>query len=288
MVCEHFDENPNGLNVKKPSVVNGTQSVLAMFRGDEDGLLSDDLRIFVKFVEVAGRPQLAKDVSWRSNTQTAVNARNLMALGGPQARILSEFESSYPNVLYETRPDAGLGNEGHDRVIPNDDAAQLLCAVYNAMPWLSVKRLVLFESDNHALIFNDNIHADHVYFADVMREVVDEEVDKFPDRYRGSWRLTRLIAVYLVGQILQTDKELLTLMEDPKSALEDIQALMAKLRTPVRVAAATLKQRMELLKSNADKDEFNREFKNKETLQSLRDAARNNFNLLDTLGDLDR
>jgi hypothetical protein len=41
----------------------------------------------------------------------------------------------------------------------SDDAAQLLCAVFNTRPWLAVKRLVLFEGDNHAAIFSDEIHA---------------------------------------------------------------------------------------------------------------------------------
>lgn len=285
VVCEHFDEQPDKLRVETPSIVNGTQSVLAFFRGGEEDFLTENLRVFVKFVEVSGRPQLAKDVSWRSNTQTAVNTRNLMALGGPQARITQEFGQDYHSVLYETRPDATLGDEGADRVIANDDAAQLLCAVYNALPWLAVKRLTLFESENHALIFNEEIHADEVYFVDILREVVDAEVDRFPERYRQSWRLTRLVAVYLVGQILRTDEDLRALLENPKAALQDLPGLREKLRKPVRVAAGTLKQRADLRQTGEELDEFNREFKGQDTLHELRDAARGNFNLLTTVGD---
>jgi len=284
MVCDHFDAKEDGLAVQKPSIVNGTQSVLAFFRADEDESLTEDLRIFVKFVEVRGRPQLAKDVSWRSNTQTAVNARNLMALGGPQERLANEFKALYPDTLYETRPDATLGGEGNAHVIANDDAAQLLCAIYNAMPWLAVKRLALFESENHAMIFNEDIHAEHVYLADVIRKVVNDEKERFPERYRKSWRLTRLVAVYLVAQIMETEAALRDLLNDPKAALEDVPKVKEELTTPVRVAAATLKQRLDLFDSDEDKkDEYNREFKNRDDLHTLREVARNNFNLIDTL-----
>ena len=286
MVCEHFEDEAGRFKVDKPSIVNGTQSVLAFFRGEAEGELTKDLRVFVKIVEVKDRPQLAKDVSWRSNTQTAVNARNLMALGGPQARIAKEFAANYPTVYYETRPDASFKASDYDRVIANDDAAQLLCAVYNAWPWLAVKRLVLFESENHAEIFKD-VTASQVFVVDVIREVIDDDVDHFPDRYRSSWRLTRLLAVYLVGQIIRGDDGLRPILDDPATALKDIDALKKSLVKPVRMVAFTLQTRIELLDAEQKKDEFNREFKNKETQQSLRDSARKTYRMAETLGQLE-
>lgn len=287
MVCEHFGTQAGGLKVKKPSIVNGTQSVLALFRGEQEDELTEDLRIFVKLVEVKGRPQLAKDVSWRSNTQTAVNARNLMALGGPQARLVSEFKADYPAIYYEIRPDASFKADNYTRVIANDDAAQLLCAVYNAWPWLAVKRLSLFEGENHAAIFHDGIHAAEIYFVDVIREVVDEFVDTFPDRYRSSWRLTRLLAVYLVGVLLRSDDQLMGLLEDPGSALVNLAALKKTLAKPVRIVAFTFESRFKLLESENEKDEFNREFKNREVQLNLRDQAREHYQMADAVKQLD-
>lgn len=286
MVCEHFDPQAGGLKVKRPSIVNGTQSVLALFRGEQEDELTEDLQIFVKFVEVKGRPQLAKDVSWRSNTQTAVNARNLMALGGPQARLVSEFKADYPTIYYEIRPDASFKADDYTRVIANDDAAQLLCAVYNAWPWLAVKRLSLFEGENHAAIFHDGIHAAEIYFVDVIREVVDEFVDNFPERYRSSWRLTRLIAVYLVGTILRSDEQLKKLLEDPRKALSNLAALKKDLAKPVRIVAFTFESRFKLLENENEKDEFNREFKNREVQLNLRDQAREHYQMADAVKKL--
>lgn len=284
VVCDGFTDEADRLIVTNASVVNGAQSAVALARAAAEGDLTPELRIFVKFVEVAGRPQLAKEVSWRSNTQNAVNARNLVALGGPQARIVRDFEEHFPGILYEIRPDASLNAQETRHVIANDEAAQLLCAVYNAMPWLAVKRLVLFDSENHALIFNEGIGASHVMLCEIIRERVDAEVNLFPELYRKSWRLTRIIAIYLVGQILRSDTELQKILEDPTVALQDRSALNAALELPVRVAAATLKQRADAHVREETADEFNVEFKRQSIAQALRDRARDNYSLVATTG----
>ena len=273
IVCEEFDVRAGKLIATKPSIVNGAQSAAAFARAQTEGALTDDLRIFIKFVEVAGRPQLAKEVSWRSNTQTAVNARNLMALGGPQARIKSEVEADYP-VIYEITPDAKRTVPKGTRVIANDEIAQLLCALFNAMPWLAVKRLVLFESENHAQIFNERITGSHVVLVDVVRQCVNENQDLFPKAYQQSWKLTRLIAVYLVGQVLRVDGDLSPILADPKAELVDEAALRQKLDIPVRIAATVLEQRRDQLETNGLPDNFSVDFKNQEELQQLRDETR--------------
>ena len=196
VTCRSFDDSDDGmLGVTDPSVVNGGQSVVALFAAAGLGSLTAELQMTVKFVEVEGRPQLAKEVSRRSNTQNPVNLRNLVALGGPQQRLVAEFADKYPDIYYETRPDASAAVGG--RMIRNDDAAQLLCAVFNAMPWLAVKRTSLFDSDNHSLIFSENITADHVLLVDEVKLAVDLEKERFPAEYRRSWQLTRLVAAYV-------------------------------------------------------------------------------------------
>ena len=60
VTCKSFDSSDGTkLGVTDPSVVNGGQSVVALFAAAALGNLTDDLRLTVKFVEVEGRPQLA-------------------------------------------------------------------------------------------------------------------------------------------------------------------------------------------------------------------------------------
>jgi hypothetical protein len=286
VICESFEDQPDKLIVTNPSIVNGAQSAIAFASAEDEGELTHDLRVFVKFVEVQGRPQLAKEISWRSNTQSAVNARNLVALGGPQARLTAEFAADFAGIVYETRPDASIGRPAGSQVIANDDAAQLLCAIFNAMPWLAVKRLSLFESENHALIFNEDITAAHVVLADVIQQRVDAAADLFPELYRKSWRLTRIVAVYLVGQILQSDPTLKPILDDPKTALADRAKLDHDLELPIKVAAGTLKQRHDQRDREDQTDAFNVDFKRRDVLHELRNNARDNFMLVSTVGSV--
>lgn len=282
VVCDSLSIDETKLIARKPSVVNGAQSTIAFARADADGELTDDLRVFVKFIEVAGRPQLTKEISWRSNTQTAVNARNLVALGGPQARLVSEFAADFPTITYETRPDATLSASA-GTVIKNDDAAQLLCAVYNAQPWLAVKRLALFEGENHAMIFNESVTAAHVVLVDAIKRAVEREKTRVPEPYRKSWQLTRMVLVYMVGQVLRADDDLRTVLDAPGPAVRDLVGLVARLKEPARIAAATLKQRHDQRSRDSVPDEFNVDFKRQDVLLDLRNKARDNHSLAATL-----
>lgn len=284
VTCKSFDDSDGTkLGVTDPSVVNGGQSVVALFAAAALGNLTDDLRLTVKFVEVEGRPQLAKEVSRRSNTQNPVNLRNLVALGGPQQRLVTEFAEKYPSIYYETRPDASAPVTG--RMIRNDDAAQLLCAVCNAMPWLAVKRTSLFDSDNHSLIFAENITADHVVLVDEIRQAVDFEKERFPAEYRRSWQLTRLVAVYLVGQLIRasSDPAIAGILADPGTAVRRSD-LSDDLRGLARFAAAGMRLRRERFRREPTAvDAFNVDFKNQTRLHELRDATCDHYVVQSTL-----
>lgn len=119
---------------------------------------------------------------------------------------------------------------------------------------------------------------------DLIRAQVDAHVARFPELYRKSWRLTRIVAVYLVGQILRTDDELLGLLDNPAKALKKQSKLVTTLKEPVLVAAGTLKQRHDQHVRNKQTDAFNVDFKRQDILHDLRDRARDNFALMNTVG----
>ena len=268
IICDRFEHSEHQLKILNPSVVNGAQSVLAFLRGADRATLSDELRVFAKVVEVAGRPSLEKEVGRRSNTQTGVNSRNLMANHGTQLRLESEFRASYKNVFYETRPDTR--NTNKPAIIKNDDAAQLLCAIINRKPWLAVKKNVLFDSDNHAQVFSQHIHAHHIVFVDAIKNAVQGRKSEFPAAYQSSWLLARLIGCYLVGEILRSTKTLPELLSASSAELVDPK-LLASLDTYAMLAARTLSRRNHRL---GDSDHFRKDFKNEGELRELAASAR--------------
>lgn len=277
ITCDHFSEERGRIVLHKPSVVNGGQSVIAFWRGRNDGVLTDELLVFVKVVEVRGRPQLASSVSARSNTQTAVSPRNLVANSGPQRRLLSEFAERFPGILYEVKYDDRLSGAHEGPTIANDDAAQLLCAVYVQEPWLAVKRNALFEADNYPRIFNERITAEHIVLCDLLKQQADSRKSDVPERYRRSWKLTRLVIVYLTSQILRTDDDLKEILDDPAGALDDRTKLDDDLEVPLSAAILTLKKRADRLDREDEDDDFRVDFKNTEQLRILRDQARDAY-----------
>lgn len=278
VTCESFDDSDDdSVLVSGPSVVNGAQSAIAFARGDAEGNLTDDLRVFVKFVEVSGRPHFANTVSERSNTQNAVNPRNLRANSGPQRRITEEFEERFAGTLYVTKPDATLDAAHKGPVIHNDIAAQYLCAVYNQEPWLAVKKNSLFEADNYPRIFRESVQAEHIVLCQVIADQIESERAKFPARYRRSWKLTRLVVIYLVGQALRADEQLAMILDDPKSALGDRGSLSESLKLPIGAARVTLKKREDQRKRDKQDDDYTVDFKNTDELQKLRDKVRDEY-----------
>ncbi len=281
VVCTKFDDSdPRCLVVTDLSVVNGAQSTISF--KDNESFVTGNLAVVVKFVEVPSTAQLAREVAIRSNTQNPVNARNLRARDGIQLRLGDEFKEQYPAITYETRPDATVQPQSR-HVIQNDEAAQLLTAVFHQRPWLAVKRLLLFEADTYPEVFTPAISASHIVLADVISRRVQDAKALFPETYQRSWRLTHLVAVYLVGQMLRTDKAGLDMLNDPRSALGNRASLQATIDHLVKLAAATLRVRHDAKNRQNLLDDFKVDFKRESELRELASKARDNYLVTSTM-----
>lgn len=273
VVSNSIEIDRDKITLRGVSVVNGAQSVLAL--KDREDFLTEDLLMVVKFVEIGNHIQVAREVAWRSNSQNPVNARNLRALSGIQLRLLAEFEANYPEYVYVTRPDASAQYSG--KVIQNDAAAQLLCAVYARQPWLAVKLLALFEEENYTTIFRDTITAAHVVMVDRIRQAVEDASGLIPSEYLGAKKLTQMVMVYLVAELLRADAANEFILTDPSTALEDSEALDEKLKLICRHAAGSLAARAEEFKSDETFDDYKIDFKNREVLLTLAATARKQY-----------
>ena len=270
VICEQLETSDGKMVMHNPSVVNGAQSVIAFF---ENGtILSDSLRVFVKVCELDPASPFARDIAIRSNTQSAINSRNLRALDGPQLRIQDEFEDRFSHITYETRPDASLTPT--ESIIHNHQAGKCLCAVMSRRPWLAVRSLSLFDEPHYADIFNDEIHADQVLLSVALKQMVDEDRKNYPDTYQRAWVLTSIIATYLAAEALRVvrgDDDLVTFavayVSDP------VDHLLAT-KTARNVARKTLEVRHDRKQQRQEFDDFKVDFKNEQTLRDLGEKAR--------------
>ena len=113
VVCRRLETSDDEIVMHDPSVVNGAQSIIAFF--DNRETLTDYLRVFVKICELDPAGPFARDIAIRSNTQSAVNSRNLRALDGPQLRLQSGVRSAFSrcHLRDASRCDPDSGGLGH-------------------------------------------------------------------------------------------------------------------------------------------------------------------------------
>ncbi len=270
MICRSVEISEQEIVINDPSVVNGAQSVIAFF--DNRDTLTDALRVIVKVCELDPDTPFARDIAIRSNTQSAVNSRNLRALDGPQLRIQQEFETRFSDFVYETRPDASL--TGTESIIHNHQAAKCLCAAMNRRPWLAVKSLSLFEEPNYADIFNDQVHAEQVLLSVKLKQMIDENKDTYPDAYRRSWALTSIVGTYLSAEALRAILGHEDLVNFAVTFASDSDAYETATQMACVAARKTLELRRDQKQRSGEVDDFKVDFKNEQELLELGAKAR--------------
>ena len=270
VICKSLEMSDQEIVLQDPSVVNGAQSVIAFL--DNRLTLTETLRVFVKICEIDPASPFARDIAIRSNTQSAVNSRNLRALDGPQLRLQQEFETKFPNLVYETRPDASLTQAVG--VIHNHHAAKCLCAVMNRRPWLAVKSLSLFDEPNYAEIFDDEVHAEQVYFSVKLRQMIDEDRANYPEVYRRSWALTSIVGTYLAAEALRAIRSIRDLGSFARDYSRNPNGYQTYTETSCRAARKTLEWRRDQMQQSPQIDDFKVDFKNEQVLLKLGEKAR--------------
>ncbi|MCY3886097.1 MAG: AIPR family protein [Chloroflexi bacterium] len=270
VICRMLEIAGDEIVMHDPSVVNGAQSILAFY--DNATALTDNLRVFVKICELDPASPFARDIAIRSNTQSAVNSRNLRALDGPQLRLQREFEERFPHITYETRPDASLTQV--DSTIHNHQAAKCLCAVMNRRPWLAVKSLSLFEEPNYASIFGDEVHADQILLSTRLKWMVDQDKARYPSTYGRSWVLTSIIATYLAAEALRALRSDEDLTAFAVAWAADQDAYQTDVQIALVAARKTLELRRDKKQRDGAEEDFKVDFKNEQVLRGLGEEAR--------------
>lgn len=266
VVCERIERSETGFIVSNLSVVNGAQSVIALY--ENRGKLTPELRLLVKFVELGPDDDLASEIAIRSNTQNPVTGRNLRALDASQVELRNEL--SKRGYHFETRPD--IRRRSTDREIKNDLAAQWICAVYLERPWLAVKRTLLFTPDIFQEIFSPATTSEKIILLYNLRRALDEAKPRFPQDLRRAWLLTALTAMYLAGQGMRFDAEDRALLLNPEPGAGDSPATLARLEWLVDEVVSYMSQRHESLVETIGYDNFRVDFKRQRTLVELSSA----------------
>jgi hypothetical protein len=148
VVAEALSHDEDSIHVSNYFVVNGCQSLTALFRNKR--YVTDDLRILTKFIQAPPASPLAEIITRFSNNQNGVRARDFKSNNHIQIRLQNEFAHHYGSeFFFEIK--RGEDPRGLS-VISNELAGQYLMAFDLKLPWATHRKYQVFE-DLHSELF---------------------------------------------------------------------------------------------------------------------------------------
>ncbi len=233
LLTEGLRRLDDGLELDGVAVVNGCQSLLALWR--ERASLTPTLKLVVKIVELGDRTDLADRITYRSNNQNPVNIRDQRSNDRIQRDLQGEISARYGGVLfYDIR--RGQPPEDAKGTLDNQLAAQLLVAVWLGEPWNAVRKVRLFDQDYHRIFRRAT--ADRLYLAFLINQQVVARRNRLHPELQTAFASVRFTLAHLVGRLLEQSEPGQLLLEDPGRWLPT-----KTLRSP-NVSTTTLSSRL--------------------------------------------
>jgi hypothetical protein len=167
MLTNTLEVDGEAVKLDGVSVVNGCQSLLTLF--EHQSSLTDDLNLLVKVVQVDTESDLPEKITCRTNNQNSVDIRDQRSRDPIQRDLQQEvaqvFNGSFAYAIRRGEPIAAT------EVFANENAAQMIMAVYVGEPWAAVRKVRLFDEE-YRRIFNRTINAHKLYLLYVMAKAV--------------------------------------------------------------------------------------------------------------------
>lgn len=218
IICSSAKVSTDKIVIEKYYVVNGCQSIDCLYRSQSS--LTDDLRILTKFVQIdEDNVGLAEKVTWYSNNQNSVKARDFMANNPIQIRLQNEFDKYYGGTYaYEIKrgenPKAG-------ETISNEDAGLYLMSFDLKQPWATHRKYQVFEEKHAELFARPEVSADRIVMCHVMMQSIIGASGKINNKLFAKYVLTRFLMLYTLRCILEQDSEGKRLIADPALYVRD-------------------------------------------------------------------
>ncbi|HTU46300.1 MAG TPA: AIPR family protein [Bryobacteraceae bacterium] len=212
IICESLKTAPETLTASGYFVVNGCQSLTALFNNSRK--LTEDLRILTKFIQMDPASENAAMVTRFSNNQNGVSDRDFMANNAIQIRLQNEFKATYNNQYGLEIKRGEVAPRGI--VISNEDAGLFLMAFDLKEPWATHRKYQVFESKYAEIFGRPEVTADRIVMCQVIKEAIDAVEPKIENALLARYRLTRYLLLYIIREILESSETGKQALDDPK------------------------------------------------------------------------
>lgn len=196
------------------TVVNGCQSLVALHDNAEH--LTPALKVLVKVVQTAPDSNVASQITYRTNNQNAVNMRDQRSTDPIMLDLQGQTREAFGGT-FGLRIRAGEVVDA-EWVLDNQDAAQLITAVYLQEPWAAVRKVRLFDEDFRR-VFSRSIDAHKLYLLAQLEGVVNEKREALRPELQSAFASVRYALLYLVAEVARLTELGQLLFERPQAWL---------------------------------------------------------------------
>jgi hypothetical protein len=220
IVAEKLDKSDDSVDVENYYVVNGCQSLNALFNNKRS--LTGNLRILTKFIQAPPKSSLAEMITRFSNNQNGVKARDFKSNNQIQIRLQNEFGAQYPlDFFLEIK----RGEDSHGlEVISNEIAGQYLMAFDLKIPWATHRKYQIFEDRHSDLFGRPIVNADRIVLCHVMASRIEACKDSVSNTLFARYALTKFFLLYILRLLLENDTTAQEVLNNPRLYVRDRRA----------------------------------------------------------------
>ena len=250
------------------TVVNGCQSLTTLY--EHRGILTDELEILTRLIELSPDNPLAAKIIHHSNNQNPISARDLQSNSSVQRRLQKEFQTVSPNQIFYRIKRGETTNI--PKIIDNQDAARFLLAFDLEEPWTCHQTYKLFD-ELHAQIFaRPEVNAHRIIALDLVFDAVMQSMVSLENDLTANYTLTRYILLYLLRQALETDSQGKNFCKDPSPFLFETNGetrLKLCMRNILNDLVIDLNAEIKQRQDSQNPLDYKREFKSPTAVKSL-------------------
>lgn len=203
IICDKLNTSQKDrIRIQGYSVVNGCQTVSSLYKNRSQ--VTHDLRVLTRIIRVdASQSDLISRITYNSNNQNGIKARDFRSNTQTQVRLQQEIEQGYPDYFYEIK----RGDDPGERtVIENTLAGQILLAFDLKRP-SSVQRYSKIFDDLHQEIFArpEVTGGRIVVLFELYKEIEQSLAQVKPELFAG-YQITKFFLLYLLAEALSEDE----------------------------------------------------------------------------------
>lgn len=269
--------NDFAIDISSYAVVNGCQSLTCLY--NNKGNLSENLQILTRIIEIKNNPDLIDRITYNSNNQNGIKARDFRSNTATQVRLQKEFEQDYPGFFYQVK--TGDKPSKGQVIIDNELAGQLLLVFDLGETHIVQRKSDIFDELHQKIFSRPQVNAGRIIAIYKIFQIIESLVSNVKPDLFSSYQITKFFLLHLFVKALHSESDQIFL-KAPERFLIDSPEKESKCQDAIRTVLNDLIQDLndEFEDRGGDSFDFKQMFKSAGDLKNLSTAIVNSYSKL--------